>query len=862
MASLLHRWGLAAARRPIAFLLAWVLLLAAAAGAMAAFAKPLSNEFKIPDSEFGRVLDQLGDEIPEVAGGSGTVVVHSDDGFDAADKRALRDVMAQWRDLPHVTETVDPFDTQAQLDRSTDQLARAERRLSRGQEQYDTGAAQLRGLETFLRDNPEQATPELEQQAADGRTQLAEARAKLRAGWDQFSAGTQVNDAGSGIRFVSEDGTTALVQVRFDTQVQQLDPEVLEAVPHTGEALADAGLSADYGQELTMSREVGGIGEVVGVGVAGLVLLVMLGSLVMAGLPLGIAFVGVGVSITAGVAASHFFELQQMAPVLGVMLGLAVGIDYALFIVNRHRQHLADLVAAGTEVTRDRVRASIALATGTAGSAVVVAGTTVVIALAALAVSGIPTLLQMGLLAAFTVAVTVLVALTLTPALLSLAGHRAVPRTARKTSGADAAAAHHGGWPQRWVGLVTRRPRAATLLVTLVMLVLAVPALSMRLGLPDGSSEPQDSTAYAAYESVAEDFGAGANGPVLLRAEYDRPVADDDLLAAQARIARAVLAVDDRVSVLPIGTSDDDRVLAFQVVPAEGPSAESTVELVEGLRRIAAGGPARERSELSMEVIGDYDPSGTALLGDDVELGVTGATVANIEVSERLADALPLYLAMVIGLSLILLTVVFRSLLVPLVATAGFLLSVAASFGAIVAVYQWGWLGSVFDVHDPSAVFSFMPTLLIGILFGLAMDYQMFLVSGMHEAYVHGRDARTSVRSGFVSGARVVAAAALIMVSVFSGFIYAEMTMARSIGFGLAVGVLLDAFLIRMTFTPAVMSLLGDRAWWLPRWLDRLLPNLDVEGSALAERLAREEAAATAAEQSEETSERELAPVG
>jgi RND superfamily putative drug exporter len=372
----------------------------------------------------------------------------------------------------------------------------------------------------------------------------------------------------------------------------------------------------------------------------------------------------------------------------------------------------------------------------------------------------------------------------------------------------------------------------------MVMLVLAVPALSMRLGLPDGSSEPQDSTAYRAYERVAESFGPGANGPLLLAAEYDAPVSDADLVAEEAQVARAVRAVDDRVSVLPIGTSEDRRTIAFQVVPAEGPSAESTVELVEGLRRLAAGERIRESSWLDLHgVIGDSNPTGRQLLGDDVTLGLTGATVANIEVSERLAGALPLYLTMVIGLSLVLLTMVFRSILVPLVATAGFLLSVAASFGAIVAVYQWGWLGSVFDVHDPSAVFSFMPTLLIGILFGLAMDYQMFLVSGMHEAYVHGKDARTAVRDGFASGARVVAAAALIMVAVFGGFIYAEMTMARSIGFGLAVGVLLDAFLVRMTFTPAVLTLLGDRAWWLPGWLDRLLPNLDVEGADLAARL-------------------------
>jgi RND superfamily putative drug exporter len=851
VATLLHRLGLFSARRPIAVLLAWVFVMAAAVGGMAAFSRPLSNEFKIPDSEFGRVLDELGREIPQVAGGTGTVVVHSADGFTAEQRTALRDTMADWEELPHVTEVMDPFALQRRLDASDEELRRGERRLVKGQEQYDTGRAQLIGLENYLADHPGKATAELEQQLVDGRSRLADAEDELTAGWDAYHAGRDLRSAGEDVSFVSRDGTTALVQVRFDTQTQELDPAVLEAVPETGEQLADAGLEADYGQELTMAREVGGIGEVIGVAVAGVVLLVMLGSLVLAGLPLAIALVGVGVSLTAGIATTHWIDLQQMAPVLGMMLGLAVGIDYALFIVNRHRRQLAALTADGTEPTREQLRASVALATGTAGSAVVVAGTTVVIALAALAVSGIPTLLQMGLLAAFTVAVTVLVALTLTPALLSLVGRRAVPRRRRRRPAHPA----HDGWPQRWVDVVTRRPRAATALVALVMLVLALPALSMRLGLPDGSSEPQDSTAYRAYERVAESFGPGSNGPLLLAAEYDAPVAEDDLVAEQAEVARAVLAVDDRVSVLPIGTSEDRRTVAFQVVPAEGPSAESTVELVQGLRRLADGDAVREGSWLDLrQVVGDANPTGERLLGDDVELGLTGATVANIEVSERLAGALPLYLTMVIGLSLVLLTIVFRSILVPLVATAGFLLSVAASFGAIVAVYQWGWLGAVFDVHDPSAVFSFMPTLLIGILFGLAMDYQMFLVSGMHEAYVHGRDARTAVREGFTSGARVVAAAALIMVAVFSGFIWAEMTMARSIGFGLAVGVFLDAFLVRMTFTPAVLTMLGDRAWWLPRWLDRLLPNLDVEGAALAARLAEREEAAEP--------HRELSPVG
>jgi RND superfamily putative drug exporter len=421
-----------------------------------------------------------------------------------------------------------------------------------------------------------------------------------------------------------------------------------------------------------------------------------------------------------------------------------VGIDYALFIVNRHRSQLAATVAdRDRPPTREEVRDSIALATGTAGTAVVVAGATVVIALAALAVSGIPTLVQMGLLAAVTVVVTVLVALTLTPALLALAGRRALPRRRRRRTGTGQGRC----WPTGWVRLVTRRPTAVLLVLVTLLGVMALPAAVLRLGLPDGGSESPGSTALQAYERVEDAFGAGSNGPVLVSADVARPIPEDQLPERQLAVTEALAAVPGARDVLPVGVSEDRRTLAFQVVPTHGPSAAQTVELVDALR----GSVADDLAEVG------------------VDLGVTGQTVANIEVSERLADALPLYLALVIGLSLLLLTVVFRSVVVPLVATGGFLLSVGASFGAIVAVYQWGWLGPVFGVHSPGAVFSFMPTLLIGILFGLAMDYQMFLVSGMRESYVHGESARAAVRSGFVSGARVVAAAGAIMVSVFSG---------------------------------------------------------------------------------------------
>ena len=828
MASFLYRLGLGAARRPLAVVIAWVLILGGVAASMVAFQRPLTNEFELPDSEFAQVLDDLGEQIPEVAGGTGTVVLHSEDGFTAAQRKAIDKTMEEWRALPHVTATVDPFATQQQLDQGARDLAEGRQQLIDGRKDYTKGARQLsqlrwlvgegeRDIARLQRTDPDNATlaarvsgqAELEQTLATGERTLDRARAQLDEGQEELTDGATLRGLGDGIRMVSEDGTTALLQIRFDASMQEISPDDLALVPETGEQLADAGVEVDYGQELVFVTQVGGIGEIIGVAVAAVVLLVMLGSFVMAGLPLAIAFAGVGVSLMGAMALTHWLDLQQMAPVLGAMLGLAVGIDYALFIVNRHRRQLADVVRGGAETTREEIRHSIGLATGTAGTAVVVAGATVIIALAALLVSGIPTLVQMGLLAAATVTVTVLVALTLTPALLSLAGRRAVPRKV-----APSTEPHHDGWPEKWVDVVTRRAPAAIVAVVVVMGALAVPALSLRLGLPDGGSESPDSTAFRAYDRVAEAFGTGANGPILVSASVEDPIADGALVGHEARIGEEIAAVDGVRDVLPIGVSDDRRTVAFQVVSEEGPSAETTVDLVDELR----------------------GPVTSDLAADGVELGVTGQAVANIEVSERLAGALPLYIALVIGLSLVLLTIVFRSVLVPILATAGFLLSVGASFGVVVAVYQWGWLGGVFDVHNPGAVMSFMPTLLIGILFGLAMDYQMFLVSGMRESYVHGQDARRAVRSGFASGARVVAAAALIMVAVFSGFVFSHMTMARPIGLGLAVGVLLDAFLVRMTLTPAVMSLLGDKIWWMPVWLDRLLPHLDVEGSALVDK--------------------------
>ena len=827
MARLLYRLGSASARRPLVTLVIWLLLTAAAAVGMAAFSKPMSNEFELPDSEFGRVFDHVGQTIPKVAGGTGTVVVTSKDGFTADQRAVVAKTLADWRQADHVTSTVNPFETQAKIDRGRERIASAKTELEQAQRKFDDGrykVDQLRWLVNQGRLEVKQmrasdpANPTLKDRIrgqASGEAMLRQADRKLdRADAQLTNAKRKLRSAedltsfGKGLRFVSKDGTTALIQIRFERSPQEIAPEELTAIPQIGEQLTEAGMVVDYGQEIVHTTEAGGIGEVLGLVVAAVVLLVMLGSLVMAGLPLITAFIGVAVALLTGLIATHWVSMFQMAPVLGAMLGLAVGIDYSLFIVNRHRRQLGDLARLDRQLTKADLVHSLGMATGTAGTAVGVAGTTVVIALVALTVSGIPTLMQMGLLAAFTVTMMVIVSLTLTPALLSLVGRRAVPKRAR-----NKARSAKMGWPERWAELVTKRAGWAVAAVIVILGIAVVPATQLRLGLPDGGSEQRTSTAFRAYETIERQFGAGANGPMLVVADVADPVAKDEVVDFEAKVAAQVWSVPGVSSVTPAGVSADRRTFAFQVMPQEGPSSISTKKVVTTLRGSVT----------------------QALAQDGIELGVTGQTAANIEVSDRLAGALPLYLVLVIGLSLGLLTIVFRSVVVPVLATAGFLLSVAASFGAVVAVYQWAWLGNIFDVHRPGTVMSFMPTLLIGILFGLAMDYQMFLVSGMREAYVHGDSAVGAVKHGFVSGARVVAAAGIIMVSVFGGFIFTPMTMARPIGFGLAVGVLADAFLVRMVLTPAAMSLLGDKAWWMPLWLDRLLPHVDVEGSSLVE---------------------------
>ncbi|WP_315107853.1 MMPL family transporter [uncultured Microbacterium sp.] len=822
MASLLFRLGSFAARKAWTVIVSWVLILGLGVGAFLTFGGTLSNSFDIPGTASGEVTDQLADKLPDTAGGTGTVVYRTDDGepFTDEQKQAISDLAASAEDLDGVASVVDPFDAQRQQDEQAKELTDGQAQLDDGRAQLDAGQAQLDDGRAQLEAGitqlegaraqaeaagaPAQQTAALDAQLAQLNAQLAqldaqqdtidENRAELADSAEQLELGTTLLDLADGIGVVSEDGSTAIVNVSFvDPRLELAEETKQSTIAHFQDEEID-GVTVDFGTDIAQGvPEIFGVGEAIGLAFAAVVLIVMLGSLIGAALPIVTAVVGVSVGVTASLAFSGVVDMASVTPVLGVMLGLAVGIDYSLFIVNRHRKQLL----AGSPV-----RESIGLATGTSGTAVVFAGTTVIVALLALNVTGVPFLGLMGTVGAVCVAVAVLVAVTLAPAILGLVGTRLLGRKARATIGQE----HAAGKPVRRMS--TLRAVVTALVSVVALLVIAIPAMSMRLGLPDGSSEPADSTSYRAFQTVDEQFGEGANGPLLVTATLDDAVSDDDLLATQVTVAEKIAEQNDVVAVAPVATSDDNTLLAFQVLPAEGPNSASTEKLVQDLR-------------------------GLPEIDGGITLGVAGQAATNIDISEALASVLPLYLVVVVGLSLLIMIVVFRSLLVPLIATGGFVLSLFATYGLIVAVFQWGWGADLIGLHSTGPILSFLPVILVGILFGLAMDYQLFLASGMREAYVHGASARDAVAQGFRAGRSVVIAAALIMVSVFGGFVFSESTIIRSIGFGLAFGVLLDAFVVRMLLMPALMHLLGRSAWWLPTWLDRIIPNVDMEGAAL-----------------------------
>ncbi|WP_382308889.1 MMPL family transporter [Herbiconiux sp. UC225_62] len=720
MATLLYRIGRFAARRSIAVIVGWVVILGLFVGGAQLLGGTLSTSFEIPGTESQQAIDMLDQRFPQASGGSAKVIYVAPTGGQISDHQSdIVDNATKLASLDHVSGVTDP--------------------------------------------------------------------------WDQNANGQ-----------ISDDGTMAFTTIQYDVPTTSLTPDDDADVVAIGSEAAVDGVTVAYSNVADPPAEGIDYTEVIGLVVAFIVLLITFGSLLAAGMPLITAVMGVAITTTTITIASGFVDISSTAPLLATMLGLAVGIDYALFIVSRHRAQLI----RGLDP-----KESAAIAVSTAGSAVVFAALTVIIALLGLSVVQIPFLTVMGLGAAISVVIAVIVALTLLPAIMGLLGKRMTPKpTSRAARRELAAEGTHRTMGARWVKLITAKPIITVGVVVVGLAIVAIPAGSMRLTLPDAGYDPPGSQSREGYDLLAEGFGPGFNGPLLVTADISKTLDISGALDALHGQFVGLKDVDSVSQAIPNTTAD---MAIVSIIPDSGPDDVATQELVTTIRDMA---PAFEQT-------------------NGFTYQVTGTTALGIDVSARLADALLPFAIVVVGLCIILLTIVFRSLAVPISATIGYLLSVGASFGIVTAVFEWGWLADLFGVAKVGPVISFFPILLMAVLFGLAMDYQVFLVSRMREEHVKGADPHTAVRHGFIGAARVVTAAACIMFAVFASFVPGGSAVLQPIALGLAAGVFIDAFLVRMTFIPALMMLLGRTAWALPAPLRRILPNVDLEGEGVREML-------------------------
>ena len=605
-------------------------------------------------------------------------------------------------------------------------------------------------------------------------------------------------------RALSDDARYAIVQVRFDRPTPAVTDEMIEELVSTRSIAEDAGLTIEYGGSVFQDQSVGlTIAEVFGVIFAGLVLIVTFRSMRPSWMPLTSAIVGVGIAVGFILLAARDVSVSSSAPLLAVMLGLAVGIDYSLFILSRHRNQLA---------ADQDAEESASIAVGTAGNAVVFAGLTVIIALLGLFLVGIPFLSVMGASAALAVAIAIAAAITLLPALMGAMGEKLRPKPGSVASRLALAGDEKPSMGRRWVRLVMRKPLLVSLLCLVGLGTLAAPALTLDLNLPGGGQEPVESTQRKAFDHISDGFGPGYNGVLLVA--VDITGSDDimdDLDALRDEIS-TVPGIDFVSDAFPSPGLDTGII---QVTPQYAPDSKETKALVAEIRELIPGWEQTWGNSIA----------------------VTGFTAIGVDLSQRIQDALVPFGVVVVGLSIVLLLAVFRSVVVPLKATLGFVLSVTASFGVVVAIFQWGWLASLMGVDTPGPILSFMPIILMAVLFGLAMDYEVFLVSGMRERYVHTGDWHYAIEQGYASAARVVTSAALIMFFVFFAFVPEGSNTLKPIALGLAVGIALDAFVVRMTLVPALMALFQQRAWSFPRLLNRLIPHADVEGEKLGEHI-------------------------
>lgn len=605
---------------------------------------------------------------------------------------------------------------------------------------------------------------------------------------DPFSAGA-----------ISADGRIGFADVVYPVPKEEVDDPARKELEESAEPARAAGLTVEFSGGLVTDEATSSEGAALILGFV--VLAIALASLLAASLPVVTAILGVLIGSLGLISLTGAIEISSTAPILATMLGLAVGIDYALFIVSRHRQHLED----GFEP-----REAAARAIATAGSAVVFAGVTVVIALVGLIVMNIPFLTVMALAAAATVCIAVLIAITLLPATLGICGARAgrsnrlLGRQGRRQGPGRAPAS------ERWAAFATRRPWPVLVIGVLALVAIALPASHLQLGLPDAGSSPTSSTERRAYDHLTEGFGPGFNGTLTVVVDAPGLTRNQQAQVAEAT-TEGLTGLPDVAAVSAPLQNDAGDVTVATVTPTSSPASEETKDLVSLIRSKAEG--IRDQTG-----IGVY---------------VTGQTAVNIDTADRLGAKLPVYVVVVVGLALVLLIAVFRSVLVPVKAAIGFLLSIGASLGLVVAVFQDGHLSGLFDVASTGPIVSFLPVLLIGILFGLAMDYEVFLISRVREGVVRGGDPVRSIVTGYRQSGRVVVAAAVIMISVFGSYILDPDPVVKAIGLALAFGVLVDAFVVRMTLVPAVMALLGRHAWWLPARLERAMPDLDIEGEGL-----------------------------
>lgn len=605
----------------------------------------------------------------------------------------------------------------------------------------------------------------------------------------------------------NEDKTIAFAMAMYDVPSKEVTFDQIDELRKTLKVTQEEDIQTElYSSETELYPiELNFVTEIMGIGVAFIILFFTFGSLILAGMPIITAGTGLCIGLLGILLATNFTSIPFVCLSLAAMLGLAVGIDYALFIVSRFRQEYAKGYS---------IQQSIAISNGTAGTAVLFAGVTVIIALVGLSVPQIPFLSMMGYTAALTVLLAILVAVVVVPAILMLLGHKITPAVDRRKTMAEKVTDRvklSGKFMNGWAKTLNKMPIVFAIVGIGLLCMIAVPFFHMELGLPDDSFYEEGSDQRDSYDLLKEAYGEGYHASLVVVAKADED--NGDVVSKLEMLQSKLMSMDSFDYITNVVPKESGEMAVITLNPKTGPNAQETIDLVHEIRNIDIEG---------------------------MKLNVTGTTAMNIDISEKLTDALPLFAALIIGLAFIIFLVVFRSILVPLKAVLGFVLSLGATLGFVTWVIQDGNFYEVFGFATTSPVLNFLPILSVGILFGLAMDYEIFLVSRMREEYTHSNNARKAVMAGIRESGGVVTAAGLIMVAVFAGFMMAPDPMTKIIGLALTFGVIFDAFIVRMMIVPAVMLLMGKAAWYMPKWLDKILPNIDIEGESIMKELEKE----------------------